>query len=332
MLRIRGGMVGRVVEGAFVAVPAEVGPAAGVAGPVVDLFALPFAHVGQVHVAVQRVNGNTPRVAQALHPQLIAAIVAHPRIVARDRVAAGDAAVRRRAACWVHINAQHGAEDGVAPLGVVVGVAGHAPRVIRIRPAVAGGDVEIAVRPKGQVAGVVDGAQVARAILVRLALEEQRLKSLGVDLVGVGGADGHARDRQGARRSVGEVDVGIGRIVGVERQAQKALLEVVLVAVGAQLHQMARVHERLGGHGAVGIDDVDQALARGHEQPLVAGAGDVGDRQVAQVGQGGEIELRRPWLHAHQRHVDFRRRGVVRCARAGGGHNDDQSQQRQRQP
>ncbi len=51
----------------------------------------------------------------------------------------------------------------------------------------------------------------------------------------------------------------------MEGQAQEALLEVVLVAVAPQLHQMANVHERLGENRAVGIDNVDDALTRGHE-------------------------------------------------------------------
>ena len=166
-----------------------------------------LAHIGDVQVAGQPVEAVAPGIAQAQGPDLVThAGIADKGVVCRDGV--GIAAV--------HVDAQHGAQQRRAILAIA--------ELVASRAAVAGTDVQVAVRAKGQVAAVVVAGRLVQ-------LEQGDLAA------GIG-------DRQAARLpsgrhgevgnhrialSIGVVDVkqtilGKG---GVKGQAEQALLVLV---------------------------------------------------------------------------------------------------------
>ena len=86
---------------------------------------------------------------------------------------------------------------------------------------------------------------------------------------------------------VGEVDeeAAVVRVVGVERQTEQPLLEVVV------LDQLGQVEERLRQEVAVLVDDPDAADALDDEEPAAAvvGGGDV-DRVGEPAGDLDELD------------------------------------------
>ncbi len=141
---------------AFHAAPAIVLAALARTGLEIDLLAGSLADVTDEQIAARAVEAEAPRVAQAIGPDLVeCGRVIDEGIVYWNRVGAAR----------VHVDAQELAEQGIEALTVVVRVIGAA--------AVAGGDVEIAVRPEVQVTSVVVGE-------VLVELEDDRLtRSVG---------------------------------------------------------------------------------------------------------------------------------------------------------
>jgi hypothetical protein len=110
----------------------------------VDLLPARLPDVGDPQVAAQAVEREAPGVAQPVGPDLAAGAGD-----ADERIAGGDGVGQPRVAA-VDVDAQHLAEQGVERLTVLLRIAAAA--------AVAGGDVEEAVRPEGDLAAVVVGA------------------------------------------------------------------------------------------------------------------------------------------------------------------------------
>src|ERR1043165_1064508 len=225
----------------------------------VDLFVLVLADVGHPEVAGLAVEGETPRVAQAVRPDLAA------RAGARgERVGGGDG-VRRA----VDVDARELAEKLAEVLAVIVRIAAGA--------AVADADVEVAVGPELQLAAVVIGE-----LGVRDGEDDGAAGDVGA--VGIGGEDGVARDGDVAvRRGVVDEEETVRRVVRMEGEAE----EPALVAAG---NEAADVEEGRG-QDARAVPDDDGAALLDDEEPGVARADDAEGR-----GEAARDPLQRDFL------------------------------------
>jgi hypothetical protein len=228
--------VARRVEAAraFLEAPAVV-LAAGARGRLeIDLLGLVLADVADVEVAGRAVEGDLPRVAQAVSPDLTPP--AQAGVARRDAV---------RLLARLDVDPQHLAEQVVQVLGAVLLVAGTA--------AVAGAYVEVAVtRAEVHDPAVVVPGQVRHRQDDRLGARE-RVARHDVRVVG-------------APRVV-HVVVALGGEPGRERDAQQALL------VAAALDLAAYVEQRPGDRAVLDDSDPASALDHEEAARPVAGVG-----------------------------------------------------------
>jgi hypothetical protein len=251
---------------ALAAVPAVVAAAGRPGHLEVDLLVEILSDVSDVEIAGLAVEAEAPGVAQTVGPDLVRAGAGGGRgegIGGRDGV--GSAAV--------DVDAQELAEQGVDVLPVLEGIAAAA--------AVAGADVQIAVRPELEIAAVVIG-------LARVRDRQQDETAGAVRDVGIGG-DVVPGDLDGAvalPRVVDEEEA-VGRVVRMEGQPQEPALAT---AAGAGRADGGGVEEG-GGQDLGAVPDPDLAGLLHDEQPsrLVLGVGDVDDvGQAAGDLHGGD--------------------------------------------
>ena len=192
----------RVAEAALRQVPAVV--LAAVAGPRLEVDLLPrrLPDVGDVEIAVL-VEGDPPRVAEPVGPDLVGAVLADEGVVAGNGVVA--AGIRREIVA-VDIEPEDLAEEHILVLAVAVGVVAAA--------AVADADIEVAVvRPEH------DGAAIVVPIH-RMRHLDDRLDRTGIRV----GRPGVFADLDVAVR-IHEMDevAAVGGVVGMKGEAEHAL-------------------------------------------------------------------------------------------------------------
>ncbi len=266
-----GTAVRRVVAGLVLpleALPAEVGAAAGACARrnEVDLLPGVLPNVGDGEVARRPIEREAPGIAQAVRPDL------------RPCTGLPDEGVRRRnrvgpaARAKPRIDAQELSEQDVQVLRVRRRIVGAA--------AVAGADVQVAVRPELELAAVV-------VVLGVRDLENDTLRRLGD--VGVRGSPVLGDDQVTEPSLSGH---RVGGVVDVEASARRVVRseghreQAALIIAGP--HRAADVEERRR-ELAAGLDDHDAAALLDDEDPLaVSGRRRDEDRRCE---RGDRLEL-----------------------------------------
>ena len=216
-------------------------------------------HVGDQEVTGGPIEGETPRVADALRPRLRQPDGAGVR--RRDPIVGGDVEV------LVHVDAQDPAEEGVVVLRVAGGIVA--------RAAVPGPDVEVVIGTELELATVV----------VRVRRVRDRLQDDGgarVGQVGVARLHAIARDDDGAVPGTRVVDVEVRRRreVRVEGDAQQTLL-------AARDDERADVEERRRQEHAAVVDQHLTVLQSEEEAPGAVVS--VGDRVDGTQARGDAL-------------------------------------------
>ena len=187
---------GACAEGPFHARPPVVFAAGAGARLEVQLLPIPSAHITDPQISRQAIEGDAPGIAQPRSPdQVVGAGVPEERVVS-GHVRKGQ----------VHVEAQELAEELVR----VLGRGGDA--------AVPHGVVELAVRSEADAAAVVVGCRLRQG-------PEDRGERGRVDDVRNGGvAQVLADHRVAGQVRVADVELAVGRIVGVEGEAKQPAL------------------------------------------------------------------------------------------------------------
>jgi hypothetical protein len=256
------GVAGRrsVARVPFRHVPAEVEPT-GAGRSAIDLLELLLADVSDPQVPGDPVEGEAPRVAEPVGPDLRSAAAipssARERIVARDVVAGRARDVEPEDRC----------QERVGVLAVAVGVAA--------RAAISKPDVEVAVRPEREMPAVV--------VRVRLVDREDHLGRPGIRPLRIV-ADPVARhDRVAANVRVVDVEAAVVGVVGFERESQEALL-------AAGHDPVAHIEEHLGRNPTLARHSLDPSGLFNNEEAATPIAR-VGDEQGALETGGDRLKL-----------------------------------------
>ena len=216
----------------------------------VDLLPRALPHIADVEQARPAVERESVRVAQTQREDLVGAGHADIRVVRRDPVVAFGVG---REAVAVDVDAEDLAEQRVDVLGVVAGIIA--------RAAVPLPDVEQAIGAELDRPAVVVGERLGDAQEEPLTRRVRDIRVPGVDsvlddVVGVG--------LPGA--GVVDVEPAVARELGVERQAQQALLPARLdPPVGRVRCRRGDVEE--DAHRTAGLADQDPAALLDDEQP-----------------------------------------------------------------
>ena len=245
--------------------PAEVGSAGPVNRQIVDLLVAVLPGVRDRDVVSRAIEGEPPRVAQAIGPDLVAAGPAHEWVAHRDPVS------------------RRGGVDAQDLPAEQIDVLWRAPWITG-RAAISGGDVEVPVRPEGEQPPVVSRR--------RLADLKNRSPRVGIRDQGVGRASPVLGDDQGVTSAVGDVEEAGPLVVGWERDRGHSRF----AADAIRIHAVPEVQE--GPPQQAVVRDHPDGAARLHHEERRAGAGRLGQEDgVLHPGEpldGDELRAQRP--------------------------------------